>query len=61
VPPEDPAALAAAVLAFYDAGGRDAFAPGVRAQAALYSWDGLADSVLDLVAETKRRRLRAAA
>lgn len=61
VPPEDPAALAQAVLAFYERGGRDAMAEGVRAQAALYSWDGLADAVLDLVAEVRRRRGKKAA
>jgi glycosyltransferase involved in cell wall biosynthesis len=61
VPPEDPAALAQAVLAFYEGGGRDALAEGVRAQAALYSWDGLADAVFDLIAEARRRRQKAAA
>jgi D-inositol-3-phosphate glycosyltransferase len=61
VPPEDPQALAQAVLAFYDAGGRDALALGVRAQAALYSWDGLADAVLDLMSEARRRSRKAVA
>jgi glycosyltransferase involved in cell wall biosynthesis len=61
VPPEDPAALAQAVLAFYDAGGRDRMAEGVRAQAALYSWDGLADSLLDLIMEARRRPRKAVA
>src|SRR5262249_11190298 len=56
VPPEDPAALARAVLAFYDAGGRDAFAAGVRAQAALYSWGGLADAGLHFLSQTRGRR-----
>src|SRR5262249_57442800 len=42
VRPEDPAALATAVLAFYDAGGRDAFAPRLRSQPALYSSPALA-------------------
>lgn len=61
VPPEDPAALAQAVLAFYEAGGRDRMTEGVRAQAALYSWEALADAVLDLIAEARRRRGKAAA
>ena len=61
VPPEDPAALARAVLAFYDAGGRDRLSEGVRAQAALYSWDGLADSLLELIAEARERRGKRAA
>jgi len=61
VPPEDPAALAGAVLAFYEAGGREAHAEGVRRQAALYSWDALADAVLALTAEARARRAARAA
>jgi glycosyltransferase involved in cell wall biosynthesis len=61
VPPEDPAALAQAVLRFYEAGGRDAMAEGVRAQAALYSWDALAGALLELIAEARARRARTAA
>jgi len=61
VPAEDPDALARAVLAFYDAGGRDALAAGVKRQAALYSWDGLAEALLELTAEARERRARRAA
>src|SRR5262249_16411997 len=61
VPPEDPAPLADAGIRFYEQGGRDAMTEGVRQQARLYSWDGLADAVLDLVSEVRRSRGRAAA
>jgi len=60
VPAEDPQALADQVIRFYEQGGRDAMAEGVRQQAKQYSWDGLADAILDLVHDVRRSRGRAA-
>jgi D-inositol-3-phosphate glycosyltransferase len=51
VPPEDPAALAGAVVGFYEKGGRAAFEEGVRQQAKRYSWEALAEAVVELVEE----------
>lgn len=56
VPPEDPRALADAVRRFFAAGGRAAYAEGVRETAKRYSWERLADAVLELGAEAARRR-----
>jgi glycosyltransferase involved in cell wall biosynthesis len=56
VPPEDPAALAAAILRFYEQGGRAAMEAGVRREAAKYTWDALAGAIVDLVAEVRGAR-----
>lgn len=56
VPPDDPAALAAAVLEFYRRGGRDAHEDGVKRHARKYSWDALADAVIELIQETREAR-----
>jgi glycosyltransferase involved in cell wall biosynthesis len=56
VPPDDPAALARAILAFYAAGGRAAFEPRVREYAKRFSWEALADSLLDLARELRAAR-----
>jgi len=56
VPPEDPRALAQAVENFFAAGGRQAYAEGVRETAKRYSWERLAEAVLELGAEARRRR-----
>ena len=53
VPPDDPAALAAAALRFFAAGGREAFEPGVRRHAGSFSWDALAAALIELVAELR--------
>jgi glycosyltransferase involved in cell wall biosynthesis len=56
VPPDDPEALADAVLRFFDAGGRAAFEPGVRRHAQSFSWDALAAALLELVDELRSAR-----
>jgi len=56
VPPDDPAALAAAALRFFAAGGREAFSEGVRRHAQSFSWDALAEALLDLVGELRAAR-----
>jgi glycosyltransferase involved in cell wall biosynthesis len=56
VPPENPEALAGAVLGFYDQGGRAAFEEGVRRQAKRYSWEALASAIVELVQEGRQAR-----
>jgi glycosyltransferase involved in cell wall biosynthesis len=56
VPPEDPPALAQAVLDFFAAGGRGAFEPGVRRHAERFSWDALAEALLELACELRASR-----
>jgi D-inositol-3-phosphate glycosyltransferase len=56
VAPEDPVALAEAILRFYERGGRSAMEAGVRREAAKYTWDALAEAILDLVKETRAKR-----
>jgi glycosyltransferase involved in cell wall biosynthesis len=53
VAPEDPAALARAILGFYERGGRDAYEPAVHEAAARFSWGRVVDGLLDLVGELK--------
>ncbi|MEO0741687.1 MAG: glycosyltransferase [Bacteroidota bacterium] len=48
VPPEDPAALAAALVRFFDDGLAEPLAEGVRRERARYSWDHLLDALEDL-------------
>jgi glycosyltransferase involved in cell wall biosynthesis len=55
VPPADPAALADAVLRFLAAGGRAAYAAGVARVAARYTWEALAEAILDLGREARER------
>lgn len=55
VPPEDPAALADAILAFYARGGRPAYEPAVHAAARRFSWSSVSDGLLGLVAEVRAR------
>jgi glycosyltransferase involved in cell wall biosynthesis len=49
-------ALAEAILRFYERGGRSAMEAGVRREAAKYTWDALAEAILDLVKETRAKR-----
>ena len=48
VPPEDPAALAAALVRFFDDDLAEPLAEGVRRERARYSWDHLLDALEDL-------------
>lgn len=45
VTPRDPAALAAAIIRFFDEDHADAFAAGVAAEKARYTWDNVANAV----------------
>jgi glycosyltransferase involved in cell wall biosynthesis len=56
VPPEDPRALAEAILAFYARGGRDAYEPAVREAARRFSWGAVADGIVALAAEARAAR-----
>jgi len=49
VPPEDPAALAAAIVRYFAEGLGPRLREGVRALGAVHSWDALADSTIALV------------
>lgn len=55
VPPEDPAALADAILGFYARGGRAAYEPAVHAAARRFSWSTVTDGLLELVDEVRAR------
>jgi glycosyltransferase involved in cell wall biosynthesis len=55
VPPGDPGAVADAVERFYRQGGRAAFEPGVARQAKRYSWEALAEAIIELVEEGRTR------
>jgi glycosyltransferase involved in cell wall biosynthesis len=55
VPPENPAALADAILAFYARGGRPAYEPAVHAAAKTFSWSAVSDGLMQLVAEVRGR------
>ncbi|RPH95943.1 glycosyltransferase [candidate division KSB1 bacterium] len=48
VPPENPAAIAAAVVKFYEQGGRNAFIENVRKESRRYSWDAMMETILNL-------------
>jgi len=52
----DELALARAVLEFFAAGGRTAYAAGVRETAKRYSWERLAAAVLELGTEARQRK-----
>lgn len=54
VPPEDPKALAEAILTFYEKGGRAAYEPSVREAAREFSWSRVAGGLVDLATELKR-------
>jgi glycosyltransferase involved in cell wall biosynthesis len=56
VPPEDPHALADAILAFYARGGRPAYEPAVREAARRFSWGAVAGGIVELAAEARARR-----
>lgn len=51
VPPEDPAALAAAIRRFFTEGLAARLAPGIAAARARFAWSGLAGALRELVAE----------
>ncbi len=53
VPPEDPAALAAAIQRFFEAALADALAPGIAAARARFAWSGLASALRALAAECR--------
>jgi glycosyltransferase involved in cell wall biosynthesis len=55
VPPEDPIALADAILAFYARGGRAAYEPAVREAARRFSWSAVVDGLVGLVDEARAR------
>jgi len=56
VPPEDPEALAQAILEFFARGGRARYEPGVRAAAERYSWSAVTDALEALVTSLGRPR-----
>jgi len=51
VPPEDPSALAAAVIRFFDEDRAEAFATQVAAEKEKYSWDRMAEALEKLASE----------
>ena len=53
VPPEDPVALADAILKFYDAGGRGVFEAGVARAAERFSWGKLVDGIVRLAGRVR--------
>lgn len=53
VPPEDPHALALAVAAYFNAGGRPVFEPNVTAEAFNFSWESLVNKMQAIVDEIK--------
>jgi len=53
VRPEDPAALADAILKFYDAGGRGAFEAGVARAAERFSWGKVVDGIVRLTGRVR--------
>jgi len=55
VPPEDPAALAEAILGFYARGGRAAYEPAVHEAARAFSWGAVTSGLTELVREVKAR------
>ena len=55
VAPEDPTALADAILGFYARGGRAAYEPAVHAAAAKFSWTAVSQGLTDLVAQVRAR------
>lgn len=55
VPPEDEAALVAAVQRYFDEGLEDRLVAGLRKEKATMGWDSLAAAVVDLAMEVKGR------
>ncbi len=55
VPPEDPVALADAILGFYARGGRAAYEPAVHAAARKFSWSAVTAGLSALVTEVRAR------
>jgi len=55
VPPENPDALADAILRFYERGGRPAFEDAVHAKAKEFSWGKVAQGITRLTARVKAR------
>jgi glycosyltransferase involved in cell wall biosynthesis len=60
VPPEDPVALADAIVRFFERGGRPAFAPSVARAAERYTWGAVVEGIESLVAEASTTRAGAA-
>jgi D-inositol-3-phosphate glycosyltransferase len=56
VPPEDPAALAEAVVRYFEQGMGERMRRGVDALRQSHSWDTLAERTIDLVDELKPAR-----
>jgi len=56
VPPEDPAALAQAIISFFERGGRAAYEPAVERAAQRYSWAKVVDGLVELIGEVRARR-----
>jgi glycosyltransferase involved in cell wall biosynthesis len=56
VPPEDSAALAAAILRFYEEGGRSAFEAAVEKKAAQFSWGRVVEGIQALTAQVQGGR-----
>ena len=54
VPPEDPAALAQAILRFYERGGRPAFEAAVARKAEHFSWNKVVQGIEHLVGRVRR-------
>jgi len=55
-PPEDPGALAATIVRYFEGNSREAMAPHLAKLQAEHSWAALADSTVDLVNELKPAR-----
>jgi glycosyltransferase involved in cell wall biosynthesis len=53
VPPENPAALADAILRFYDEGGRARFEPAVARAAEKFSWGKVVDGIVRLTGRVR--------
>jgi len=53
VPPEDPVALADAILGFYARGGRPAYEPAVHEAARRFSWSAVTDGIHSLVKDVR--------
>ncbi|MEK6570105.1 MAG: glycosyltransferase family 4 protein, partial [Bacteroidota bacterium] len=50
VPPDDPRALAEAIIRFYDEGVEQTFSANVRAEKKKYSWENLVEKIEELMA-----------
>jgi len=56
VPPEDPVALADAILGFYARGGRPAYEPAVHAAARRFSWSAVTEGIGRLVEDVRGKK-----